>query len=243
MTIAGARQRTWRFPRLWLRGHILFGSLMWAGLMVLTLVIALAIDRFGSVPDSIWEQSSQVVPWYVGGVCWYIAYQTVPTTLAHGRTRRDTAIEVTIFLVTFAGVAAVLVAAGYLIEYAVYGLAGWPRALSGNQLFDSYLDIPLILLQSWLVAVVWAGAGAFVGTATYRYPDVGWLSLFPASVLIGLVGTFTNGFWGPVGYLIDRFLSVETPSLVFAIPIAIACFLISLAATWRILRDLPIRTR
>jgi hypothetical protein len=243
MTITGNGPRTWRFPSMMLRGHIAFGSLMWVGLVVLTLAITVALDRFTEVSDSTWEQSSQVVSWYVGGVCWYIAYQVVPMLIAHGRTRRDTAIEVAIFMVIFAAVAAVLVAAGYLIEYAVYGFAGWPRDLSGNQTFDSHLDVVRIVLQSWLVAIVWAAAGAFVGSAFYRSPDAGWFALFPASILIGLVGTFTNGFWGPVGFFIERFLPVETPSLALAIPTAIACLLIALALTWPIVRDLPIRNR
>ena len=243
MTIAGNGPRTWKFPSMMLRGQIAFGSLLWVGLVVVTLAIAAGLDRFTEVSGSIWEQSSQVVPWYVGGVSGYIVYQTVPMLIAHGRTRRDTAIEVLIYVVTFASYAAVLVAAGYLIEYIVFGMAGWPRELSKAQIVDSQLDVLPIVVQSWLVTIVWGAAGSFVGAAIYRYPDNGWFALFPASILVGLIGTFTNGFWGPVGFFVDRFLPVETPSLALAIPTAMACFLIALTLTWPILRDLPIRNR
>lgn len=243
MTIASSLPRTWRFPSMLLKGHIAFGSLMWMGLVLLTVAIAVALDRFTEVSDSTWEQSSQVVPWYVGGVSGYILYQTVPMFIGHGRTRRDTAIEVLIFMVIFATVAAVLVAAGYLIEYVVYGMAGWPRDLSGDQLFDSHLDVLLIVVQYWLISIVWAASGALVGAAFYRYDANGWLALIPASILIGLIGTFTQGFWGLSGFVVDRFLPVETPSLPLAIVTAGACVLIALAMTWPILRDLPIRNR
>lgn len=229
-----------------LKGHIALGSLLWAGLVLVTIVIAAGVDRFteaGGRPGSIWEHSSQIAPWYVGGVSWYIAYHVVPTLIAHGRTRRDTAIEGLTFMVVFAAVAAVLVAAGYLIEHVVHGIAGWPRELSGDQVFDSHLDVLLIVVQYWLISVVWAAAGAFVGAAFYRYHDSGWFALFPASILVGLTGILTNGFWGPVGYVVDRFLPVETPSLLLGIPTAIACSLIALGVTWPILQDLPLRNR
>jgi hypothetical protein len=243
MTVSSDRQRTWRFPRPMLRGHIAFGSLMWAGLVVVSLAIAAAFAWFTEVPGSIWEDSSQVAAWYVGGVSGYIAYQTVPMLIAHGRTRRDSAIEMVIFMAVFAAVAAVLVAAGYLIEYVMFGVAGWPRDLSGEYPFSSQLDTGMVFIQSWLTFLVWAASGALVGGAIYRYRDNGWLALIPASILVGAIGIFTQSYRGPVGFLIDRFPSVETPSLPLAMTTAIACFLIALALTWPILRDLPIRTR
>ena len=226
-----------------LKGHITFGFVMWAGLVLVTLTIAAGIDWFSDVTSSVWEEASNVVAWYVGGVSGYVAYQVVPVLITHGRTRRDSAIELALFMVFFASVAAVLVAAGFLIEYVVFGIAGWPRDLSGNQMFDSHLDVLLIVVQYWLISIVWAAAGGFVGAALYRYHDNGWLAILPASILIGLIGTFTQAFWGPIGFVVERFLPVEMPSLALAIPTAIACFLVALAMTWPILRDLPIRNR
>ncbi len=236
-------QRTWRFPRMLLKGHIIFGSLMWVGLVVVSLAVAAGFAWLTEVPGSIWEDLSQAAAWYVGGVSGYVVYQAVPMLIAHGRTRRDTAIETVIFMGVFAAVAAALVAVGYLIEYAIFGVAGWPRDLSSRHLFSSHLDIGLVWLQSWLTFLVWAASGALVGAAIYRYPDNGWLALVPASLLVGLIGVFTQAFWGPAGWVVERFLSIEGPSLPLAIAAAIACAATSLAMTWPIVRDLPIRNR
>lgn len=243
MTVTMARRRTWQFPRLLLMQHIAFGSLMWAGLVLVTLMIAAGIAYFDEVTASVWEQAGSVAVWYAAGVSGYVAYQTVPMHIAHGWTRRDTAIEVVIFMVIFAAVAAMLVAVGYLIEYAVYGLTGWPREVTGEHLFSSHLDVAMIFTEYWLMALVWAPAGAFVGAAVYRYDANGWLSLIPASILIGVIGAFTQAFWGPVGYIVERLFSFEGPTLSLAIPAAIACSLIALTLTWPILRDLPVRNR
>lgn len=237
------RQRTWRFPRMLLRGHIAFGALMWAALMLVTLGLAVGFAVFSEVPGSIWEDSSQIAAWYVGGVSGYIVYQTVPMLIAHGRTRRDVAIETVVFMGIFAAFAGALVAVGYLIEYAIFGIAGWSRELEGEQLFSSHLDTGMIWLQSWLTFLVWAGSGALIGAAFYRYRDTGWLAIIPASILIGTIGLFTQSFWGPIGFVVDRFLSIESPSLPLAALTATGCFLIALALTWPIVRDLPIRNR
>ncbi len=243
MAIVDDRQRTWRFPRPLLMAHILFASMLWAGLVVVSLGISAGFAWFSEVPGSIWEQASNVAAWYVAVVGGYVVNQVVPMHIAHGRTRRDTTLEATIFMVSFSATAAGLVAIGYLVEYAAYGIAGWPRELSGERLFTSHLDVPMILTQSWLIFIVWGAAGVLVGAAYYRYGPLGWLAGIPAAILIGVADIFTRIPWEPIGDMLERFLSVEGPSPGFAILISIICFAIGSALSWPILRDVPIRNR
>ena len=46
------RHRTWGFPNMRLRGHIAFGALMWAALVLVTLGIAIGFTVFSEVPGS-----------------------------------------------------------------------------------------------------------------------------------------------------------------------------------------------
>lgn len=241
MTIATARPRIWRFPRPIIEDHIALAAMLWAGFMVVTIGVAVGIAYFSDVTGSVLEPASNFVSVYVAFMVGYMVYQSVPMFIANGRTRRDTAIETVIFMVTFAAAVAFLMTAGYLIEYVIYGIAGWPRDISGNHLFASHTDVLAIFSESWLTCLVWAAAGGFVGAACYRYDAAGWLALIPAGLLVSLAGISS----GPqlMGVVLRRLPSIETSSPLLFTVLTITSFVIALALTWPILRDLPIRNR
>lgn len=235
------QRRAWSVPRPLLDDHIGLLLLVWAGFLVAVMTLVFAVARFRDIEISGWEVASGISSWYVGGVAGYLLYQALPLLVAHGRTRRDAAIEVAIVLAALIVVAAILMVAGYLVEYVVYGVAGWPRELSGEHLFSSHTDVPMIFVAYGLTFLVWGTAGAIVGAAVYRYKASGWLALAPASLLISLIGFPMSPSSNPVDDVIERVLMVDTPSLPLAIVIAVVCVGVALAMTWSIIRDVPLR--
>lgn len=243
MSVAASPQRTWRFPRPLLQDHLVFGFGMWALAVVIATGVVTTVSRFGDISISAWEVAAGAATWYIGVIGGYVWYQALPMLIAHGRTRRDAAIELAIFLVVFVAIASVLVTAGYLIEHIVYGIGGWPREIGDNHLFASHTDVPLMLLEYAMTLVVWGAAGALVGAGFYRYDNAGWLTLLPASILIGFTGSFTQSFLGPIGFIMERLFDLGSPSIPVVIIVHLACVAAALAMTWPIVRDVPLHNR
>lgn len=215
--------------------------MLWAGLVITVMGIAAGIAYFSDVTESVWVSASNIASWYVAFMCGYVIYQSVPMFIAHGRTRRDTAIEAVIFLTSFAAAAALLITAGYLIEYGIYEIAGWPRDMPDDHLFTSHGDVLAIFWEYWLSYLVWAVSGGLVGAAFYRYQSNGWLALIPAAILVSLAGV--NSGTQFMGFILRWLPSVETSSPLLFTSLAIASFVIGLVLTWPFIRDLPIHNR
>lgn len=233
--------RTWRFPRLIIGDHVALAALLWLGFMVTVIGVAVGTAYFNEVTESVLGYASTFVPWYVAFMSGYIVYQYVPLSIAHGRIRRDCAVEAVVFMVVFAAAVALLMVASYLVEYVVYELADWPRDLAGTHLFSSHTDVLAIFWEYWLTFLVWASAGGFAGAAFYRYDAGGWLALIPAGALVSLAGMRSGPTF--MGFIFRWLPSLETTSIAVFTVVAIAGFAIGLAITWPILRDVPIHKR
>lgn len=233
--------RTWRFPRLIIEDHIVLAAMIWAGFMVTVIGVAVGIDYFSEVSGSVLVNAANFASWYIAFLTGYVMYQNVPMFIAHGRTRRDTAIEAVMFMVIFAVAGALLITAGYLLEYVVYGIAGWPRDMSGSHLFSTHTEVLAIFWEYWLTFLVWAAAGGFAGAAFYRYDGGGWLALIPAGLLVSLAGVNSGPTF--MGFVFRWLPSVEITSVPLFTALATVCFLTGLALTWPIIRDMPIRNR
>ncbi|MGH2534682.1 MAG: hypothetical protein ACRDJW_20680 [Thermomicrobiales bacterium] len=237
-------KRTWDFPRRMLGDLIGLTLLSWAGFVVVIAAIIAGIAIFDTVDESVWESVAGAPPWYTAFIGGYVFHDLLPLYVAHGQTRRDFAVQATIFTVIFAAAAAVLMAVGFLLERVLYRVADWPQALSGDQLYSSPTDVPLILVEFWLVFLVWTAAGALIGAGFYRSNETGLFTLLPATVVIAAIGIAVGSDWGPFGALIDRV--VDEPGnlpLAASIAIGLGAFALTLATTWPLVRDIPIRTK
>ena len=168
-------------------------------------------------------------------------HTVLPIHIAHGRTRRDFAIEALIFGVMLVTFVALLTTVGFALEQGLYALGNWSRGTPDDHLFSSYTEYATIYAEYWLTILVWTVAGGFVGAAIYRSPEGGWLSLVPAILLVALAGITTEQSEQPMGFIMRRIPTVDTTSLVLTAIISLGCFLAALAMTWPIIRDMPLR--
>ena len=236
--------RSWRFPRPLIQDHIEFALLMWGVLLAISYAITASVAYFSTLEVSIWEQSSNAATWYVAAVCGWVCYQMVPMFIANAQTRHTAGIEASLFVAMLAVAATVMIAAGYLIEYVVYGIAGWPREISGSHLFDSHLDVGLIALENLFILIVWSAVGAFIGLAAYRWEGTGWAALLPASILIGISGFGRLDRSGPIEFVFSRIVAdIDTPSIWLAALVTIISVAVSVAIGWWALRTMPLRNR
>jgi hypothetical protein len=236
-------QRTWRFPRLILTDHLTLLLVIWTVAITITILTVIVVAQVRDIVISGWEAFSGLAPWYIAVIGGYLFYQVVPVFVAHGRTRRDAGIETATCLGIVTIAAAVLIVVGYLIEYVVYGIAGWPREIPDDHAFTSHLDVARIFIEYWLAFLVWSTAGAFVGAATYRSKDIGWFSLIPAMLLVSLAGIGTAPGAAPAEILAGWWFSVDNASLALAAGITVVCVGAALAMTWAVVRDVPLRNR
>lgn len=243
MQIVERQERTWRFPRIQVEDFLGLTLMIWAGLCVFTFGVTIVVSFFRDIAISGWEIASGVAPWYLAIMSGWVMFQYVPMFIANGRTRRDSMIEWTIFAPIFAVSGALLITIGYLLEYIVYGIAGWPRVLENDHKFASHTDVVPMFTEYLLTFLVWTAVGGFVGISFYKSDDVGWFSLLPATLLVGAVGTFTQSVIGPFSFVVDRLTGLTTSSWPIAILVGVVATLVALWGAWMVLRDMPLRNK
>ncbi len=239
-TVPGA-ERSWRLPRILLEDQLVLAALCWAGFVTFAMATVTVVSFFRDIETSAWGIATGIIPWYSAFIGGYVLHTVLPVHIAHGRTRRDTAIESLIFCGVFTPFVALLATLGFGVEQGVYAIAGWTRGTPDDRLFSAYTDYGTIFVESWLTVLVWTSAGALVGAAFYRDKAAGWLALIPAAIMVSLVGISS----GPqfMGFILDRLPSIDPSSLWVLAPMAMACCLAALAMTWPIVRDVPLRNR
>jgi hypothetical protein len=234
---------TWRFPRMLVHGQMILLTVVWGMALLVSLGISLAIDRFEEITGSVWEAVAGIGPWFTAFIGGYIVYVMVPAFIANGRTRRDSFIEWLLFSVVYPAGAALLVTLGYMVEAAAYRLGDWTTALRQDHLFSSHTDVGRIFLEYLLTLIVWTLAGGFVGGAVYRWPAKGWMTLVPASIVVGLAGEVTRTPIGDFGVIADRLGVLDVPSIGSSLLVSIPCAVVAAISTWYVIRNMPLRTR
>lgn len=236
----------WR-RRLMLSGPLLdilvLTLLVWAGFLLTVAAVAVGIAIFGDIDASVLEPASQIARWYVIFIGGYISHDVLALHVTHGQTRRAFAERAVVFLGVLCAVVAVLMAVGYVLERGLYRLAGWPHRLSNDHFYASPVQVPAVFVEFWLVMLVWAAAGAFIGAAFYRYEADGWVAIMAALVPIALADIAFGRGWGPVGALLERFGDVGSPPVAVSILLCLVGAAASLAMAWPIVRDVPIRNK
>lgn len=220
------------------------------GFLLSVLLLTGTVSMFTDIRISGWGVGTQLVRWFVGAIGVYLTAIYLPLYVAHGRTRRDTAVDSALFAGIYVALVAVLVAVGFAIEGLVYRIADWPQTLDHVHLFDAPDQYHLVLLEFAVVLAVWVAAGAMLGAGFYRHGGLG-MALIPvglAAVPVTEAGTGpgTAGpfFYGSPPPLLDAVgLSSGPASPLAAVVTSLLVCAVLGAVTWPIVRDVPIRPK
>src|SRR5690606_17355600 len=176
-----------------------FALLVWGGYAAFVVVLTLTVSYFRAIEVSGWDLAKGAVPWYVLFIGIYLGWSELPLNITHGRTRADFMRQVVVFVGIYAAAIAAMVTVTFVAEAGLYRVAGWPQEVAEGQFFDSALQLPLVLLQSWLTVALWTAGGFFIGAAWYRSEAIGGLAIAVAIVFAGIAGISVSGDWGPFG--------------------------------------------
>jgi hypothetical protein len=131
--------------------------------------------------------------------------------------------------------------AGWLIERVLYRILDVEQSLQEASIISSATDYGNILLESFIVLVIWTAGGLFIASAWYRNSESGLLTIIPALLVAAIVDLGLGTRMGTVSSLLRRFFDPEQPPL--AVTLGIAAFgIIAIGVmAWRVIRDIPIR--
>src|SRR5690606_11033737 len=107
----------------------------------------------------------------------------------------------------------------------------------------SALQLPLVLLQSWLTVALWTAGGFFIGAAWYRSEAIGGLAIAVAIVFAGIAGISVSGDWGPFGAVYEYLFGEDTIGGPVGVLIHLALIAALIAMTWPVVRDISIRNK
>lgn len=231
----------WPMTRIMLTAHVWFALISLLVLMVVGALVTVGISIWGNVDQSVWHYvATQVFRWIAVGLGFDAISTYLRMHLAHGRTRRDFLRQLWVYFVGLAAAFGVLLTIGYLVERGVYALVGWPHKLQPAALFDSSGDVLGIFGGLALMMLLWTIAGAMVHAAFTRNVllgvaaiPVGLALISPTELLVG-----ANG----VPIFRDMVASWGLSTIATA-GIAVAFIAVGCAATWGIVRDMPMRPR
>ncbi|MDH2427656.1 hypothetical protein [Sphaerisporangium sp. TRM90804] len=230
-----------RFPSRLLAANMWFAVMLWAGYLVLVTVITLAVELFGELNQSAWEQATQLPRWYAFFTGVTLVRQFLPLYIAHGQTRREFGAQAAVTVALFAPFLSALITISYLLETALYGLLDRPQVISQAHLFTEPTQVPLVFAEYLLEFLVWIIGGSFIGAGFYRWGAGGLLTIPVGILLAVLAETATGGELRlPLLRVIDLNLS---PSAAMTAGVGIGAFVLGLALTWPLIRDVPLRNK
>jgi flagellar biosynthesis protein FliQ len=227
-----------RFPRRLLAAHMWIGLLLWAGFVVVVTVITVGVATFGAVSQSAWETASQLPRWYALITAVSLVREYMPLYVAHGQTRRQFGAQAAVTVALFAPFLSALMVAGYLLETVLYGLMGWPQVLTDPHLFSEPTQVPLVFAEHVVEFLAWMVAGAFVGAGFYRW-QVGGLFTIPFGGGLILLAEFSIRTRLP--FISDHIGVPHSP--IMTLGVGLGTFLLGLALTWFVVRDMPVRNK
>jgi len=234
--------RTWTFPRQLVLDHLAFAGLLWIGVVLVVTALVIGVAIWGSIDQSGWDVFVRIIPhWYVGCVSGFIAFSYLPSAIAHGQTRRDTAVQILIFTVVMAVALALLVVAGFLIERVLYGVMDWPQAVDAGQRYTSSGQVHLIFLQYAPQFLVWAAAGVLVGAGFYRSEGEGAFALFVSSLTLSVAGFVLESPSAAPFSALEWLFDPPGLHLGLAIVVCLITYVFSAAVAWGLISDIPVR--
>ncbi|MFC4853741.1 hypothetical protein [Actinophytocola glycyrrhizae] len=232
---------TARLPllRVLLTAHVSFGFVLWLPLMLLSALIVTGIGIWGEVDRSIWHYLATQAPrWFALGVGVDAINTYLRLNLAHGRTRRDFLRQLWSYLPGLAVCLAVLVTAGYQLERGAYALLGWDHRLAYPSVFGDTGNVLGILGSFSVVLLLWATAGVLIAAGFTRGRLLG-IATVPFGLVLVAPGEVLTGFNGSTLLELVTLTSPVLPTVAICLGLAVlAC-----AATWGIVRDIPLRAK
>ncbi|MEU8663281.1 hypothetical protein [Actinoplanes philippinensis] len=224
----------WPILRFLLSQHLVFLTLFVAGGCLLAAVVTPVFLLFTPITLSAVDIGGQVLFW-LAVAYGYGAAGMLATMVAHGRTRREFAVQYPVFQLVTAVVLAALITGAYAAEAVLYRLAGWTRHLQDQRVFAAG-DYPSIFVAYLCMLVFCLITGAFVATAFYRWEAAGVPALLPAAAVLGYGGAVTGFFTLPFARL-----PVAGPPAMAVV--TVAALAVGWALLWVSVRDVAVRTR
>lgn len=206
---------------------VLFGVMVAACAFVFALAVTFAISSWEEIEISAWNVvAAQIARWFVLWAGVYAIHNVMPIAIAHGRTRREFLVATAGFTVVFAFAMALCVWLGFLVEGGVYDLMDWQSSEHGAP--HAY----------FVMFLAWGAVGTFVAAAFDRYGPLGVFSL-----PIGLALVVTSGVRVPGSGELPFIRNI--PVLLGAgwHVVGLFAWVLALAGTWLIARDMPVRTK
>jgi hypothetical protein len=238
------QQRSWAIARRMIESYLSLSALIWLGMLVVVTAIIVGIAYWDTVRRSIWDDAVNTAPqWWAAIIAGYAAFQFLPATISHGGTRREFGIQATMFSIIFAAGLAVMVAIGFLLEAALYGVMDWPRGVTEGHIFTSGTQVHLILIEYAFKYLVWVAAGALVGAAFYRSDDFGWSIVGFVWIPVSLSEMALGLRSGTPITLLNRVWEPPTVPAVLALAISLAMAAVIAAVGWYVIRDVPMRSK
>lgn len=206
---------------------VAFCVIVAAAVFAFVLVVTFVVSAFRGVEISGWNVvTSQVARWFLFGVGVYVIHNLLPIAVAHGRTRREFLLASFGFSVVLAFVMALLGWLGFVVEGGIYSLMDWQADEHGSP------------VAYFLMFLVWCAVGMFCAAAFDRFSLGG---IFSVPVGLVLVVVTTVGIPGSGNLPFIRDIPVLLGSGRHLV--SVVAFLVALAGTWAIARDMPIRPR
>ncbi|MBE1487296.1 hypothetical protein [Plantactinospora soyae] len=228
-----------RFPSRLLAANLYVALWLWGALVTIVALIVVGVAIFGEVTSSAWEKGSLAPRWYALFVGVGLITTFLPMYVAHGQTRRRFAVHAGITVSLMAPAVAAMITLGYLAERGIYHLVGWEQVLDRSHLFSEPTQLHLVFLEHLLELLTWMAAGTFISAGFYRWRAGGLLTI-PVGVALVVL---TQGVLGTELDLpiVDRVVSPDAPQpLGLVIGAGLLAFLIGLALTWTVVRDVPL---
>jgi hypothetical protein len=235
-----ADDRTWTIARLLFATHLPFLLLCWVVFAAAVLVLTIGIDLRTTISWSVWDPAASFVRWFAFGYGLYFINRMLPVYVAHGRTRREFAGSMALFVLVAAAVVAALLTVGFALEAALYRFIEWPHRIEPERLFDAPDQYPLVFLSYWAMLVIWMTIGLLLAAGFYRSGGTELVVIVLALAMVVVTG-YGIGFSGLpfIGTVVD----VADVPLAGSLAICLAGLLPGAALTWVLVRDLPIRNR
>ncbi|GGU41597.1 hypothetical protein [Lentzea flava] len=204
-----------------------YSALVAAGVFAFAVVVTFIVSAFRGVEISAWNVvTSQIARWFLLWVGVYVIHNLLPIAVAHGRTRREFLVAASGFSVVLALAMALVAWLGFVVEGGIYAVMDWRADEHGTP------------LAYFLMFLVWCAVGMFCAAAFDRFGAGG---IFSVPVGLALAVVTTAGIPGSGNLPFIRNVPVLLGSGWHAV--SVLAFLIALAGTWAVARDMPIRLR
>ncbi|MGO4694073.1 hypothetical protein AB4Z50_07305 [Paenibacillus sp. 2TAB26] len=162
--------------------------------------------------------------------------------VSSGVTRKHFIGGVSLVLVLFSAIFALILTIGYPVEHFIYDKKNWTLELNNPHLFSSSLELGWIFFEYFCLFFAYFGSGWLIGSGFYRFNwKIGVLISVAALLPMMAMEAVLSSDW--IGNLLQTGLEVERASLAAVIILAFAVMLCIVALNFMMLRRVSIRKK